>query len=95
MGGAFHKALLLLLIIQSFSSHCKRKMYLPEAQTSVIMFWHAGVVELADTLDLGDVTSVKVFASIARCGHSLVKTGSPVFINADQALRSASVFLAV
>ena len=48
-------------------------------------------MELADMRDLGAVTTVKVFRSPARCGHSLVKTGSPVFINADQALCSASV----
>ena len=49
------------------------------------------MVELADTMDLGDVTSVKDFRPIIRRAHSLVKAGTPVFINADQALRSASV----
>ena len=41
--------------------------------------------------DLGAVTLVKGFCAIPCRGHSSVKAGSPVFINADQALRSASV----
>ena len=49
------------------------------------------MMELVDMRDLGDVTSVKVFSFHHSYGHSLVKTGSPVFINAGQALRSASV----
>jgi hypothetical protein len=42
-------------------------------------------------MDLGDVTLVKGFSAVPHRGHSSVKAGSPVFINADQALRSASV----
>ena len=38
----------------------------------------AGEVELADTQDLGDVTSVKVFSSMPL---AKIKAGSPVFIN--------------
>jgi len=53
------------------------------------------VVELADTMDLGDVTLVKGFSAVPHRGHSSVKAGLPVFINADQALRSATVSLAV
>jgi len=49
------------------------------------------MVEMVDSEDLGDVTLVKGFCAIPRRGHSSVKAGSPVFINADQALRSASV----
>ena len=52
---------------------------------------YAPVVELADTMDLGDVTLVKGFCAAPRCGHSSVKAGTPVFITAGQALRSASV----
>ncbi len=55
----------------------------------------APVVELADTMDLGDVTLVKGFSAVPHRGHSSVKAGLPVFINADQALRSATVSLAV
>ena len=55
----------------------------------------APVVELADTMDLGAVTLVKGFSAVPRRGHSSVKAGLPVFINADQALRSATVSLAV
>ena len=40
---------------------------------------YAPVVELADTMDLGDVTSVQVFHSIVRRAHSLVKAGSSCF----------------
>ena len=53
-------------------------------------FLSAPVVELADTMDLGDVTLMNVFSIVPRRGYSSVKAGSPVFINADQALRSAS-----
>ena len=49
------------------------------------------MVELADTMDLGDVTLVKGFCAIPRRGHSSVEAGTPVFIAAGQALRSASV----
>ena len=49
------------------------------------------MVELADTMDFGDVTLVKGFCAVPRCGHSSVKAGTPVFITAGQALRSASV----
>jgi hypothetical protein len=55
----------------------------------------APVVELADTMDLGAVTLVKGFSAVPHRGHSSVKAGLPVFINADQALRSATVSLAV
>ena len=48
------------------------------------------MVELVDSTDLGDVTLVKGFCAVPRRGHSSVKAGSPVFITADQALRSAS-----
>ena len=43
----------------------------------------------------GDVTLVKGFSAVPHRGHSSVKAGLPVFINADQALRSATVSLAV
>ena len=56
---------------------------------------YAPVVELADTMDLGAVTLVKGFSAVPHRGHSSVKAGLPVFINADQALRSATVSLAV
>ena len=49
------------------------------------------MMELVDMRDLGDVTLVKGFCAVPRCGHSSVKAGTPVFITADQALRSASV----
>ena len=49
------------------------------------------MVELVDSKDLGAVTLVKGFCAVPRCGHSSVKAGTPVFITADQALRSASV----
>ena len=49
------------------------------------------MTELADVQDLGDVTLVKGFCAVPRRGHSPVKAGAPVFITADQALRSASV----
>ena len=49
------------------------------------------MAELADVQDLGAVTLVKGFCAVPRCGHSSVKAGTPVFITADQALRSASV----
>ena len=49
------------------------------------------MAELADVQDLGDVTLVKGFCAVPRCGHSSVKAGTPVFITAGQALRSASV----
>ena len=49
------------------------------------------MVELADTMDLGAVTLVKGFSAVPHRGHSSVKAGSPVFINADQALCSTSV----
>jgi len=52
---------------------------------------YAGMMELVDMRDLGDVTLVKGFSAVPHRGHSSVKAGSPVFINADQALRSASV----
>lgn len=58
-------------------------------------FLFAPVVELADTMDLGAVTLVKGFSAVPHRGHSSVKAGLPVFINADQALRSATVSLAV
>ena len=51
---------------------------------------YAGMMELVDMRDLGDVTSVKGFCAVPRRGHSSVKAGSPVFINAGQAVRSAS-----
>ena len=44
---------------------------------------------------LGAVTLVKGFSAVPHRGHSSVKAGLPVFINADQALRSATVSLAV
>ena len=53
-------------------------------------FLSAPVVELADTMDLGDVTLMNVFSIVPRRGYSSVKACSPVFINADHALRSAS-----
>ena len=53
------------------------------------------MVELVDTQDLGDVTLMNVFSIVPRRGYSSVKAGLPVFINADQALRSATVSLAV
>ena len=49
------------------------------------------MMKLADMRDLGDVTSVKDFRPIIRRAHSLVKAGPSCFIDADQALRSASV----
>ena len=52
---------------------------------------YAGMMELVDMRDLGAVTLVKGFSAVPHRGHSSVKAGSPVFINADQALRSASV----
>ena len=52
---------------------------------------YAPVMELVDMRDLGDVTSVKVFIPVTRRTHSLVKAGLSCFINADQALSSASV----
>ena len=52
---------------------------------------HAGMMELVDMRDLGAVTSVKVFIPVTRRTHSLVKAGLSCFINADQALSSASV----
>ena len=52
---------------------------------------YAGMMELVDMRDLGDVTLVKGFSAVPHRGHSTVKAGSPVFITADQALRSASV----
>ena len=51
---------------------------------------YAGMMELVDMRDLGDVTSVKVFRPIIRRAHSLVKTGSSCFIDASQAQRSVS-----
>lgn len=49
---------------------------------------YAPVVELADTMDLGDVTSVKDFSlHHSPCSFS----GKSRFIDAGQALRSASV----
>ena len=51
---------------------------------------YAPVAKLVYAMDLGDVTSVKDFRPIIRRAHSLVKAGSPVFINAGQALCSAS-----
>ena len=42
-------------------------------------------------MDLGAVTLVNVFFAVPRRGHSPVKAGTPVFIAAGQALRSASV----
>ena len=33
------------------------------------MLWYADVVELVDSLDLGAVTSVKVFPSRGHCDH--------------------------
>ena len=51
---------------------------------------YAGMMELGDMRDLGDVTSVKVFRPIIRRAHSLVKTGSSCFIDASQAQRSVS-----
>lgn len=48
------------------------------------------MMELADMRDLGDVTLVKGFCAIPCRGHSSVKAGSPVFIAAEQAFRSAS-----
>lgn len=62
------------------------------------MIWsylYAGMVELVDSKDLGAVTLVKGFSAVPHRGHSSVKAGLPVFINADQALRSATVSLAV
>jgi len=44
----------------------------------MIVVNYAGVVELADTLDLGAVTSVKVFSSMPL---TKIKAGLPVFIN--------------
>ena len=52
---------------------------------------YAGMMELVDMRDLGAVTLVKGFSAVPHRGHSSVKAGLPVFINADQALRSASV----
>ena len=49
------------------------------------------MVEMVDSEDLGDVTLVNVFCAISHRSHSSVKAGTPVFITADQALRSASV----
>ena len=49
------------------------------------------MVEMVDSEDLGNVTLVKGFCAVPRCGHSSVKAGTPVFITAGQALRSASV----
>ena len=49
------------------------------------------MVEMVDSEDLGAVTLVKGFSAVPHRGHSSVKAGLPVFINADQALRSASV----
>ena len=40
---------------------------------------YAGMMKLVDMRDLGDVTSVKVFHSIVRRAHSLVKAGSSCF----------------
>lgn len=52
---------------------------------------HAPVMELVDMRDLGDVTSVQGFHPIIiRRAHSLVKAGPSCFIDADQALCSAS-----
>ena len=39
---------------------------------------NADVVELVDSVDLGTVTSVKVFSSMPQIA---IKAGSPVFIN--------------
>ena len=52
---------------------------------------YAPVMELVDMRDLGDVTSVKIFRSIICRAYSLVKAGPSCFIDAGQALRSASV----
>ena len=40
---------------------------------------YAPVAKLVYAMDLGDVTSVKVFRPIIRRAHSLVKTGSSCF----------------
>ena len=42
-------------------------------------FSYAPVAKLVYAMDLGDVTSVKVFRPIIRRAHSLVKTGSSCF----------------
>ena len=51
---------------------------------------YAGMMELVDMRDLGDVTSMQGFHPIIRRAHSLVKAGPSCFIDADQALCSAS-----
>lgn len=48
------------------------------------------VAKLVYAMDLGDVTSVQGFHPIIRRAHSLVKAGPSCFIDADQALCSAS-----
>ena len=62
-----------------------------DVKCATIRRGYAGVVELVDSMDLGDVTSVKDFRPIIRRAHSLVKAGPSCFVDADQALRSASV----
>lgn len=52
---------------------------------------NAGMMESVDERNLDNVTSVKFFCFIIRCGHSSVKADSPVFINADQVICSAAV----
>ena len=50
------------------------------------------MTELADVQDLGAVTLVKGFSAVPHRGHSSVKAGLPVFINADQALRLTRIY---
>ena len=52
--------------------HPLTKIFLRDKMTP-----HAGMVELVDSVDLGAVTSVKVFSSIPL---AKIKAGSPVFI---------------
>ena len=74
----------------SASSPCKKQRTTKKRQNALSLIY-AGMVEMVDSEDLGAVTLVKGFCAVPRCGHSSVKAGTPVFITADQALRSASV----
>ena len=67
----------------------RRECRAPQQEDSVNNLIYADVVELVDSVDLGAVTSVKVFLSRCHCepdrlsGVAIrsLKAGSPVFIN--------------